>query len=195
MNADVELKQTNLPIGDFVVSERVAIERKTIDDFKQTLIRGDLFDQLKSLKIAYQKPLLLIEGDDVYQAGLHPAAIRGAIASILIDYSIPILFCKDEEDTVKILISIAKREQREKSNRPQIRADKPTGSMEDEQIYLISSLPNIDRILAERILDHFSTPRAVFNANQDDLRKVYGIGPQIADRIDILLSSPFREDE
>lgn len=195
MNADVEIKQTTLPIGDFVVSDRVAVERKTIEDFKQTLTRGDLFDQLKSLKIAYQKPLLLIEGEDVYRAGLHPAAIRGAIASILIDYSIPILFAKDEEETVKLLVSIAKREQKEKSNRPQIRADKPSGSLEDEQIYLISSLPNIDRVLAERILTQFNTPRAVFNASQDELRKVYGIGPQIADRIDILLNSPFKDEE
>jgi ERCC4-type nuclease len=65
--------------------------------------------------------------------------------------------------------------------------------MLEEQLHLLSSLPNIDRILAERLLTALNTPREVFSAHPDHLRKIQGIGQRKADRIDILLSTPFDE--
>jgi Fanconi anemia group M protein len=192
LNSDIKLKQVSLPIGDFVVSNLIGIERKTVSDFCKTLIRNELFDQLIQLKNTYTRPVLIIEGEHTFDCSLNPAAIRGALVSILIDYTIPIIRTVNAAETASMIHTLAKREQRDKSGKPQIR--RPTaGSMLEEQLHLLSSLPNIDRILAERLLTALNTPREVFSAHPDHLRKIQGIGQRKADRIDILLSTPFDE--
>jgi Fanconi anemia group M protein len=59
--ADVELK--TLEVGDYVLSDRVVVERKTADDFVDSIIDKRLFNQLKNLR-KVEKPLLIIEGNN-----------------------------------------------------------------------------------------------------------------------------------
>ena len=133
----------------------MAIERKTTNDFSQTLIRGDLFPQLIKLKETYAKPLLLIEGENIFNSSISSNAIFGSISSIIVDYNIPILYTSNEEETLSLILTIAKREQFERKSKPTIKSSKSTQSLYEDQIYLISSIPNINRTLAERILEYF----------------------------------------
>jgi len=188
LNEPIELRQESLPVGDFLLSDRVAVERKTGQDFTTTLMRGDLFDQLIELKQTFQKPLLLLEG--TISSSMSPAAIQGAIASVMVDYNIPIIRTQNERETIDMLVTIARREQREKQHTPVIRGSSSTETLFDEQLSLLAALPNINNVLAERILREFKTPRQFFNASIDDMRKVHGIGTQIASRLDQLLSTP-----
>ncbi len=192
LNLEIDLRIENLPIGDFILSNRVCVERKTISDFCNTLIRNELFEQLSQLKTEYSKPLLLLEGEDTYNCRLSPASIRGAIAAISIDFDLPIIRTDNYAETALMIQTIARREQKNKSNKPRIHKSS-TGSLAEEQLFLISSLPNIDRILAERLLMELKSPREILNSHSDVLRKVHGIGLTKANRIDVLLSTPFDE--
>ena len=58
---DIEIK--TLPVGDYIVSNRIGIERKTISDFESSLISGRLFDQIQRLNKAYEFPIVLLEGN------------------------------------------------------------------------------------------------------------------------------------
>ena len=189
LEKNVDLKQATLPVGDFILSNDVAIERKTTNDFSQTLIRGDLFPQLIKLKETYAKPLLLIEGENIFNSSISSNAIFGAISSIIVDYNVPILYTSNEEETLSLILTIAKREQFERKSKPTIKSSKSTQSLYEDQIYLISSIPNINRTLAERILEYFKTPNQFFNANLEDLLKIQGIGKLTAQKILDLLSS------
>lgn len=61
LGADIEI--TTLEVGDYVVSGRVAFERKTVDDLFATLLeRRELFSQLMDLARSYRLPILIIEG-------------------------------------------------------------------------------------------------------------------------------------
>lgn len=65
LGADVEI--TTLEVGDYVVSDRVAFERKTVDDLFATLLeRQELFSQLMDLARSYRRPVLIIEGEDPF---------------------------------------------------------------------------------------------------------------------------------
>ncbi|MDL5501818.1 MAG: ERCC4 domain-containing protein, partial [Candidatus Methanoperedens sp.] len=65
MGAEVILR--TLEVGDYVVSDRVGIERKTTEDFLSTFLDGrDLFGQISDLARAYRRPLLIIEGEGLY---------------------------------------------------------------------------------------------------------------------------------
>ena len=193
LEQNLRIEAQAIPIGDYIISDEVAIERKTVKDFAQTLQSRELFGQLQHLKEAYNKPLLLIEGDDLYQSSINPNAIRGALAAISIDMNISIIWTKNAEESAAMIATITKREQLERKKKPQIK--KQSGKDLDRiQINLISTLPEINYTLAKRLLDHFKTPREVFSAHPDQLKEVHGIGLNKANSIDVVLSKPFDEE-
>jgi Fanconi anemia group M protein len=73
----------------------------------------------------------------------------------------------------------------------------PTGhlSLTQKQEYIVASLPNIDSVLAKRLLEHFETVKDLFNANIDELRKVKGIGQKLAQEIDKIISYTYEPEE
>ena len=70
--AKVEFKV--LEVGDYIISDRVAVERKTAEDFVNSIVDKRLFMQLKDLR-KYQKPILIVEGREFSR--LHENAIKG----------------------------------------------------------------------------------------------------------------------
>lgn len=62
-DAGAVVKILPLERGDYIVSDVCVVERKTVSDFVQTLTQGRLFEQLITLKEAYEHPLLLLEGE------------------------------------------------------------------------------------------------------------------------------------
>ncbi len=130
LEKNVDLKQATLPVGDFILSNDVAIERKTTNDFSQTLIRGDLFPQLIKLKETYAKPLLLIEGENIFNSSISSNAIFGAISSIIVDYNIPILYTSNEEETLSLfLLSQKENNLKEKVNQQSNQVNLPNRFM------------------------------------------------------------------
>ncbi len=83
--AEVEVK--TLDVADYVVSEDVGIERKSANDFIQSIIDGRLFDQVERLKRAYEKPVIIVEGELYGIRNVHPNAIRGgALTAVTLDW-------------------------------------------------------------------------------------------------------------
>ncbi|MCK4714853.1 MAG: hypothetical protein KAT35_04710, partial [Candidatus Aenigmarchaeota archaeon] len=101
----VEIKPIRLEVGDYIVSKRVCVERKTVSDFVNSMIDKRLFQQAKDLSEQFEKPIIIVEGaEDIFsQRNVHPNAIRGAIASLIIDFGIPILQTNDGEDTAHMI--------------------------------------------------------------------------------------------
>ncbi len=181
MGIKIELKQLN--VGDYIISDRVAVEYKTVQDFVDSIIDGRLLEQIKGLREGYFKPLIIIEGDeDIFsQRNIHPNAIRGMLATITVSYGIPVIQTKNFKETANLLAVIAKRESEEGRNFS-FHNRKPT-TLKDQQEYIVSSLPNIGPSLAKDLLQFFGTPRAIFNASEQDLKKVEGIGEKLAKNI------------
>ena len=75
----VGVKLDMLKSADYVLSARVGVELKTVEDFASSIIDGRLLEQLKSLKENFERPLIVIQGtQDLYTArNIHPNAIRG----------------------------------------------------------------------------------------------------------------------
>ena len=190
-----DLKLQRLDIADFQLSKRCGVERKTVNDFLQSMIDGRLFEQLSRLKKTFPKPLLLIEGtESLYEErNINPAAINGALASIAMDMSIPILWTTSPYESAELLYSIAKREQLDKKKSVQLRERPKMRSQNVEQEYLVAGLPNISSISAKRLLKHFKTPRKVFKATEKDLQQADGIGKILAKRINKLLDRRYQK--
>ncbi len=188
---DVIVDIRRIEVGDFIISKRVVVERKTISDFVNSIIDRRIFKQIENMKEFYERPIIILEGiEDIYSVrNVHPNAIRGAIASISVDYGIPIIRTSNAEETAEMLIAIARREQSEKKE-ISLHKKKPMTKAEI-QVYVVSSLPMIGPNTAKRLLEYFGTIENVFTANVDELMKVEGIGKEKAKKMRELITSRY----
>jgi Fanconi anemia group M protein len=193
--SNVELKVRNLEVADYVLSDRVAVERKTSDDFIESLIKGerDLFSQLLDLRKNYSRPILIIEGD--LYGRLHPNAIRGALAAIVVDLGIPVIQTKTARETAEILIAIARREQELKAREVVLHTGKTKRSLKEQQEYIVSAISNIGPVIARNLLKHFKTIENIVNASEEELVKVPKVGKKIAQKIREVLTTPYEAEE
>ena len=193
---DIAITQETLSIGDFIISDRTAVERKTVEDFVASIIDGRLFEQVSNLKSAYEMPILLIEGEGFQTSrNIAPEAVMGAVASVIVDFGVPVVWTRSPSESALLLLSIARREQSKGERRPRIRMERKPESLAHEQEFVIAGLPLVDTVLARRLLRAFGTIEKVFLASEQELQNVEGIGRKISDRIRKLLTAPYREDD
>jgi Fanconi anemia group M protein len=191
----VDVRPINLEIGDYVLSDEVVVERKTVEDFAKSIIDKRIFNQIINMRDLYSKPILLIEGSSLYTSVINPEAVRGALASIIVDFSVPVINVKDAIEAASLLISIAKREQIERRKQPTIKSGKRPITLKEQQETIVASLPNIDLTLAKRLLKRFKSVINVFNASKDELMKVEGIGEKISSKIREVLDSEYKDED
>jgi ERCC4-type nuclease len=96
-----------LPAGDYSLEgleDRVAVERKTLEDFVSTVIRARKRFRRELLRLReYEAACIVVEADLAevlagrYHSGAHPSAVLGAVVSIVIDYGVPVFFCSDRQ--------------------------------------------------------------------------------------------------
>ncbi|MCX9028697.1 MAG: DEAD/DEAH box helicase [Candidatus Methanoperedens sp.] len=192
---DVEVILRTLEVGDYVVSDRVGIERKTVDDFLSTFLDGrDLFGQISDLARAYRRPLLIIEGEGIYsKRHIHPNAIRGALSTVAIDFGIPVLFSKDEEDTAALISVIAKREQADDPKKEiNLHGTKTSSTLPEQQEYVVSAISEIGPVVAKNLLRHFGSVERIMRASREELMAVELVGPKTADRIREVVSGEYK---
>ena len=188
------VREKQLDVADYLLSSRCAAERKTTADFLQSMINQRLFGQLNALK-QFECPVLIIEGDTLFdgERKIHPNAIRGCLASIATDFSVPILWTKSQVETADLLFAIARREQMESKKCVAIRGKKKARSFNELQEFLIAGLPGISTATAKKLLKHFGTPERIFSAGEAELQQVDGIGKELSKRIRNLMAKKYEK--
>ncbi len=191
---NVKIVPMQLQVADYLASESVAIERKTAEDFLQSIVDKRLFPQVKEIASKYEKPILIIEGQDLYgRRAIHPEAIRGALVSIVVDFKLPIIWTINSEETARMIYTIARREQTERETRIYI-AEKTPGGLRDVQERVLIGLPGIDQTLAKRMLNIFNTLEAVFTKGEEELSEVKGLGKKKAEKIRKIITSKYNDN-
>jgi Fanconi anemia group M protein len=193
IDLDAELKLEQLDTADFILSSRVGVEFKNVEDFVNSIIDGRLLNQIKDLKNSFERPLIIIEGEnDIYSVRkVHKNAIQGMLATIAISYGIPIIQTKSNMETASLLVNIAKREQEEKGKEFDMHSSKKPLTLKEQQEYIVSSLPGIGASLAKPLLKKFKTVKKIVNAKKEQLEKVSKIGDKKADEIRKVLDSEY----
>jgi Fanconi anemia group M protein len=187
-----------LDVGDYVLSDRVCVERKTTDDFLDTLFGADrsLFEQIIAMKHAYMRPLLFIEGDGLYtKRRISPNVIHGVLASIAVDYGVPVIFTANEAETASFLYSIARREQAERKRSVNPHAQKSSHTLSERQEYLVSAISEVGPIIARNLLGHFGSVKGIVNATAEELKQVEKVGEKTAAKIREVMDSEYRPKE
>ncbi|WP_302083668.1 DEAD/DEAH box helicase [Salinibaculum rarum] len=195
----VQTDTETLQVGDYVMSERVAAERKTLDDFIDSLTgERSLFDQFANLANNYEKPVLILEGEGGVEglygrAKVDKEAINGALEALAIDFGASVIPTVDEKHTADIVGTIARREQDDRDHEVQLHEKKQTDTLPEQQEYLVASMANIGPVIAENLLEYFGSPRAVFTASKEELEEVEKVGEATAAQIQNVLNSRYSE--
>ncbi|MBD3164450.1 DEAD/DEAH box helicase [Candidatus Woesearchaeota archaeon] len=183
LDALLELEQ--LEFADYILSSRAGVEFKTVEDFVQSILDGRIMDQIRELKRNFERPIVIIEGiNDIYSVrNIHPNAIRGMIANIIVSYGIPLVYTKSTVETASLLYIIAKREQEEFTRNFMPHSMKRVQDTKWLQEYIVSSFPGIGATLAKPLLRHFGSIKKIVNASVDELKEVELIGKKKAEKI------------
>lgn len=180
-----------MAIGDYQVSEEVAIERKTAKDFVDSIVDKRLFKQARQMREEFKKPIMILEGDDLYSGFIGPDAIRGSIASIALDFGISIIPTRNSDDTAAMIKRIAIREQKADRVDIQIRTEKKPVNLWEQQLFIVESLPKIGPVSAKKLLSKFGTVKDIINASEGELQEVEGIGKKTSKNIRNVLDSKY----
>jgi len=185
------IRISRLPIGDYAIGDRILVERKTARDFVDTLINRDLLGQIKTMAEAVPRPILIIEGGDLYtERSMHPNAIRGVLVALTVDMGVSLLFTKDEQETAQMLFVIAKREDSERGEH-KMHPHKSHRSAKEDQEYIMSAFPEIGMKNARLLLLHFGSVQAIVNAELVELTAVKGVGEKTAQKFFDLCRRPY----
>jgi len=195
LGIEVEIK--NLKIGDYLVSNEIAIERKTINDFISSMLDKRMIKQLRELKSNYKKPLVIIESSDnheLYTSERHPNinknAVKGMVLSILLDFQIPIIMTKDYKESAEFIALLAKKQERGKQE-ISLKVKKHASSIQEQQQLILESFPGIGPKTAKETLKKFRTLRNFSNATLEELKKIPKLGKK-ADFIKLILDASYK---
>ena len=190
----VKISFENLTVGDYILSRKHALERKTAQDFVSSLISGRLFDQVIRMREVYERPILVVEGEfnDQLEEFHNPKALWGALASISLTYDAKVFFTKDANQTAMLIASLAKHSMIRRSGGPVIQARPRFASEEEMQLAIVASLPGVGPKTADKLLRKFGTIRRVFSADSRTLALVPRLGEAKAAKISELLDKRYR---
>ena len=190
----VETRLETLAVGDYVLSDRVVVERKTVADFLDTLTGGDrsLFEQVGDAARHYDRPVVVIEGEGLYgERNVHPKAIHGALASLAVDFGASVLRTAGEDETADLLEVVAEREQATADREVSVHGEKQSRTLAEQQEYVVAAIAEVGPVTARALLEEFGGVEAVMTADEAELQAAEGVGEVTAERVREVTGSPY----
>lgn len=186
-----------LEVGDIICSDRVMIERKSVDDFVDSVINPDrnMMGQMADLARTARRPIMILEGETIYGLrGIHPEALRANVTAVAVGFGIPIIPTSCVEETAAQVVTIAHREQFRDGRKISIPHTKRTVmTMPQRQEYVVSSIGSgIGAATAKILLKHFGSVRAAMNASIEEIVMIKGIGTTTAKNIHDIIRSEYK---
>ncbi|MEM4903419.1 MAG: ERCC4 domain-containing protein [Desulfurococcaceae archaeon] len=194
-----------LPAGDFLLlappgrKQSILVERKSADDFANSIRDGRIWEQSKLLQEAAlqegHRPLIVIEGSleklEKYRNWRVQSILR-VIDTLVLDMNIPILYTPHKDATIAWIIAKAKNLGKTEEKRVvKMRVEKKPLSIEERVLYVTEGL--VGPTLARRLLARFKTLKNVANASTYELMSVEGIGEKRAQEIYAIFNTPWHE--
>jgi ERCC4-type nuclease len=138
----VDVRGARLPAGDYVLSDRLVVERKGPADLAASIKDRRLFEQLGRLAEAYPSVVLIVEGDLVH---MHEAPWQGALGRAL-TLGASVLQTRDPRDTAEWVARLYRLDGKPASApRGSPRLRRPTDDDLQTAEDVLRSLPGIPR--------------------------------------------------
>jgi len=193
----ISYELVTLPVGDYLLEDKIIIERKTLSDFLVSIKNGRIFQQAYRIAQSGKNGLIILEGNKsmVDSSSMSRKAVQGALIHLELFIGIPVIRSLNIQETLVLMVDILHQCQQQQlprikriiSGNPGIRINKK----QRQKLFLIQNLPGIGTKKGLALLKSFSTIENIMNSSQEDLTKVKGIGKKLAERIYAILHEPF----
>ena len=178
-------------VDRYIISKRVAIERRTGGGFLKGIMEKTLFTSAIYLREHFRVPILIVEGPVNYEYSMFdPQAIRGALSSMMLLYGVNVVATPNVEETANLIAMIARQEQVGIPEISLIPKRKAT-DLADLQRRVVEMLPGCGMVMARELLQHFGSVKRVANATEEELLTMRGIGARKAKQMAQVLSAVY----
>ena len=192
IRAGIDVAVRKISYGDYIINNRITIERKTASDFVVSIIDGRLFKQAASLKTNTKLPLLLIEGNPFRtDIDINRSSVSGAMLTIQTIFYLPIVYSRSSKESVQMMQNIARQLEKRADVMP-LRGGYRPRKLASRQLYILQGLPGIGPRLAKRLLKRFGSVTKVMTAPVESMNTVEGIGLVTAEKIKEILNASWR---
>lgn len=179
---DFDIEITTLQTGDYLCNNCL-IERKSLKDLIESTLDGRIFKQAQDMiHNKNVKPYILITSSfrAFEYAGYSIPHIISIITSLNVR-GVTTFLTENENNFILIMKTLFKKHSDNK-----IRIVNPIrkpASVDDKTLYNYSCLPGIELILAERLKKVFTSPKSLYNASEEQLMEIEGIGKKKAKQL------------
>jgi ERCC4-type nuclease len=187
----VPIEEDEGNVDRYVISERLAIERRTGSGFLRGIMDKTLFTSAIYMREHFEVPVLIVEGEVDYEhSEFSSQAVRGALSSMMVVYGVNVLSTSNTEETVALIAMMTRQEQvgvPEISLTPKRKAT----DLADMQRRVIEMLPGCGITMARDLLQRFGSVKRIVNGTEDEFRAVQGIGAKKAAEIEKVLNAEY----
>lgn len=191
----ITIKFTPLKLVDYIAAGKIAIVKRTMDEFVADLQNKMAFRTAIELKRDFPDPLYLVEGKPSSES-LSATTIRVGITYLTVLNRIPIIFTTDEADTAKYIGLLLKQsEYSSEKETPQaeqpVEEEQPQPTEGNYQEQILAKVPGLSPANVKTLMNSFGSLKAVFGTSEEKLKAIKSIGPKKAKAIIAAFQAPF----
>ena len=184
--ANLQVEVGELDTGDYQVRGHLVIERKTAEDFVQSVVEDEkrLFHQTHAMGISGMQPIVILEGDPYAQGRMGIKNVDGTLSYLMAIHRIPVFQTRTPAHTAEVIAKLV-RHTVHGLGYPDP-ATKASGAPQDPRAaaaYMLTCIPGVSSTLAARLLAAFGSIQGVALAEPAALRGIEGVGPAVAAKI------------
>lgn len=179
----VTVERKDLEGGDFIVAPNVIVLRKTPHNLMLSVKQKRLFEQIGLLQTGYEECIILVEGNPYeHDLDMPDSAVDGTLSYMSLLSGSKLICSPDNDKTIGLLWRMSLHLTHGLGYEVNVREGKPADPTLNAK-YLLQGLPKVNGEIANKLLKHFGSPLAVFNASLEDLKLVENIPVNIVETI------------
>ncbi|XP_073924142.1 Fanconi anemia group M protein isoform X2 [Castor canadensis] len=169
---------------DYIVSNRMVVERRSQSDMLNTISKNKLIQQIQHLQSMFERICVIVEKDREKTGDTSRMFRRtksyDSLLITLIGAGIRILFSSCQEETADLLKELSLVEQRKNFG---IHIPAMTNSSKCEALQFYLSIPNISYVTALSMCYHFSSVKKMANSSPQEISMYAQVTHQKAEEI------------
>ncbi|MEM0270928.1 MAG: ERCC4 domain-containing protein [Thermoprotei archaeon] len=172
----VEPAYTNLSVGDYIVSNTVAVERKSATDLVASILDGRFSDQVERLKQAYPHSVLLVVGglSEAVSRAPNPGLVYSRLALACLGGVNLVILGSNEEGAHFLKWLAAEAKGSWLGYEPMIKRKPKNQSVHRQVFDVLTAIPSVGAKRAERLMNAFPNLLAVLQASEERLASLVG---------------------
>jgi Fanconi anemia group M protein len=181
-NLNVEI--ASLETGDYLIPDKIVIERKTVADFALSLVedRKRLFNQTNRIALSGMRGILILEGNIYTQTSLPLNNITGTLSYLVAIQGMTLYQTLSMNHSADMIVKLLRHSVHGLGYDLGLRAAAPKDPSK-AAAFVLEGIPGVSAATAKTLMETFGSIVGVAGASVSDLRNVSGIGPKRATKI------------